>query len=142
MTRKVSKGLFYLLATWFVLIGLQNQTISGSQNFEWIAAALEGTDTTKFDPIMAKWAHWIGKTLIISGITLFLLIKDAYGAKSTLAAVSILTIGSVGAQLFTALSLGAHGPGIIIISTLLLCSVLGAILGFLSLKGQDHQLLD
>ena len=134
---KISKSLFYLVALWCVAIGAFNLTISGTSDFPWIAEALEGTDVSKFDPIMAVWGHWIGLFLITAGISLYILTRELFISRTILLATSVLSVGTIAAQLFSALSLGASGPIFIVGPIVFLCSVGGPVLGFLYLRGRD-----
>lgn len=139
---KISKALFYLIALWCVVVGSFNQTISGTSDFEWIAAALEGVDVSRFDPIMAIWAHWIGLFLITAGIALFFLTRVLLKTTEILIAASVLAFGTIGAQIFSAISLGASGPLLIVGALVLLCAVAAPILGFMYARTKDVRTKD
>jgi len=134
---KISKVLFYLVAAWCVLYGAFSQTISGTADFVWIAQTLEGTDTSRFDPIMAIWAHWIGLFLITAGLALFLLTRALFETKAVLQAASVLAIGTISSQIFSAVSLGANGPILIVGAFFFSCAAGASILGFIHHQSRD-----
>lgn len=131
---QLSKTLFYVIAAWCIVVGSFNQTISNVDDLPWVAAALEGSDVAAFNPILAIWAHWVGMYLITAGIGLALIVSKVPGSPWSLSIASILAIGTVGAQSYSVLSLGAFGPISYILLLVPSIAVLAAVTGFLSMK--------
>ncbi|MFT7652119.1 MAG: putative membrane channel-forming protein YqfA (hemolysin III family) [Candidatus Azotimanducaceae bacterium] len=134
MLKKVSTILFYLAAAWCVVIGIQNQTIAGAGDLPWIAKALEGQDLSAFNPILAIWAHWIGMLLIVAGAAILVLIPRIHDSPGTLLAAGIISSGTISAQVFSVVSLGAFGPVLIAASVAVTISFAAPILGFLAAR--------
>jgi len=131
---RISKFLFYVIAAWCIVIAMFNQTISSVDDLPWVAAALVGSDVEAFNPILAIWAHWIGMFLITAGIGLALIVSRIPQSFWSVLVASILAIGTVGAQSYSVLSLGAFGPVFYVLLLVPAISILAAITGFISLK--------
>ncbi len=136
--KRTSKVLFYLVATWCVVVGIFNQTISTVDDLPWVAAALAGSDFSAFNPILAIWAHWIGMFLITSGVALAFLLSRVPVSFWSLGVASVLAIGTVGAQSYSVLSLGAFGPVSYVLYLVPMVAIAASILGFISLKTEEH----
>jgi len=131
---RVSKLLFYAVAAWCIVVGLYNQTISGVDDLPWVAAALVDSDVEAFNPILAIWAHWIGMFLVTAGIGLALIVSKFPQSFWTVLAASLLAIGTVGAQSYSVLSLGAFGPIFFVLLLMPSIAVLAAVTGFVGLE--------
>lgn len=136
--KRTSKVLFYLVAIWCVVVGIFNQTISTADDLPWVAAALAGSDVSAFNPILAIWAHWIGMFLITSGVALAFLLSRVPVSFWSLGVASVLAIGTVGAQSYSVLSLGAFGPVSYVLYLVPMVAIVASILGFIGLKTEEH----
>ena len=134
MAHKVSTFLFYGVATYCIVVGSFNQTISSVEDLPWVAKALSETDVTAFNPILAVWAHWIGMFLIVAGVVLFALTPVIHTSRRLLFAGGVLSAGTVGAQCFSVLSLGAFGPVVGVLLVAAACAVAAPITGLLGSK--------
>ena len=134
MATKLSTILFYLVGTYCIIVGAFNQTFTGAEDLPWVALALAGTDVTAFDPILALWAHWVGMFLITAGIVLIALTPVVHDSGRNLFAAGVLSSGTVGAQCFTVLSLGAFGPIVIVLLVAAASAVAAPILGLVGSK--------
>lgn len=134
---RASKLLFYLIAAWCVVIGSFNQTISTVDDLPWVAASLAGSDVDAFNPILAVWAHWIGMFLITSGAALALLLSRLPVSLSSLAVASVLAVGTVGAQSYSVLALGASGPISYVLYLTPMVAIVASALGFAGLRSES-----
>jgi hypothetical protein len=131
MIQTISTTLFYLVAAWCTIVGLVNQTLSSVNDLPWVAEALAGVDVTPFDPLFAIWAHWIGMFLIVAGVSLLLLIPAMHDSKRLLLIATVLSVGTVGAQVFSILSLGAFGVAAIVLPTVLALAIVAPVTGWI-----------
>jgi hypothetical protein len=129
MAIKLSTILFYLIAAYCVIVGAVNQTITTVDDLPWVALALADSDVTAFNPILAIWARWIGMFLITAGIALIAITPAVHNSTRNLVAAGALSIGTVGAQCFSVLSLGAFGPVVFVLLTATACAVAAPLLG-------------
>lgn len=137
---RVSTVLFYIIAVWCIVVGLFNQTISGADDLPWVAAALDGSDVESFDPILAVWAHWVGLFLITAGTGLALVVSKIPRSFWSVVVASILAVGTVGAQSFSVLSLGAFGPvfyALLLVPTIAAIASITGLLGLRKSLGND-----
>ncbi len=130
----LSRILFYLIALWCVATGVNSLTISSADDLPWIADALAGSNVDAFNPILAIWAHWIGLFLITTSIALIIILTRLPANRSSVLVAGVLSIGTVSAQSFSVLSLGAYGP----VSYALYCTpavaIIATILGIISVE--------
>ena len=138
MPRRTSTILFYVVAAWCIAIGVFNQTIDNVDDLAWVAQALSDTDVSKFNPILAIWAHWIGMFLITAGVVLVLLIPTSSDSVKNTITTVILAVGTVGAQCFSVLSLGAFGAPVVALITVVACAVAALVFGLVA-AGQSHR---
>ena len=133
----LSKVSFYIVACWCVAVGLFNQTISSAEDLPWVADALAGSNLDAFNPILAIWAHWIGMFLVTAGVSLFIILRVLPTTHNTVLIAGVLSIGTVGAQSFSVLSLGAYGPISYVLYCVPLVALIATATGFLGLKKQS-----
>jgi hypothetical protein len=135
MLKRISTILFYLVATWCLIVGGFNQTLTGVDDLPWVARALEGNDVSAFNPILAIWAHWIGMFLMTAGLALLLLTPTVHDSKRTLVVAAVLSIGTVGAQTYSVLLLGAFSPIVFALGTAAVVAVLAPVIGWFAFSG-------
>ena len=136
MINTISTTLFYIVAAWCAIVGLGNQTLSSVNDLPWVAKALAGVDVTPFDPLFAIWAHWIGMYLVVGGVSLALLIPVVHESRRMLLAAGVLSVGMVGAQVFSVLSLGAFGIPAIVLPVVLVLAILAPATGWIASRGK------
>jgi hypothetical protein len=135
MFHTISTTLFYIVAVWCTIVGLGNQTLSSVNDLPWVAKALAGVDVTPFDPLFATWAHWIGMFLVVGGVSLALLTPVVHESRRMLLIATVLSVGTVGAQVFSVLSLGAFGIAAIVLPTVLALAILAPVTGWIASSG-------
>ena len=134
MLKRTSSILFYLVAAWCLIVGGINQTLTGVDDLPWVAKALEGSNVVAFNPLFAIWAHWIGMFLMIAGLVLILITPTVHESRRMLSAAAVLSIGTVGAQTYSVLSLGAFGPAVFALGTATVVAVSAPVVGWFGKK--------
>ena len=131
---QLSKVLFYVIAIWCILTGANSLAISSAEDLPWIADAMAGSNLDAFNPILEIWTTWIGLLLFTSSITIITVLLRLPANKNSVLIAGLLSIGTLTAQSYSVLSLGAYGP----VSYALYCTpivaIIATVVGFIGLE--------
>jgi len=114
MKNKIPSILMYLLAAWFVAVGIGEIMLNKVEDFPWVAALIDSADASVFDRPLDILTTGLGLLLVFVGSVLGVLAGAMTQSGRVLSATCLLAAGASLTQAFTLYSLGAPLPSLVI----------------------------